>query len=48
MLADRLADDHHQALIALGGGPLEDELAAARHAYESLQQAVIRRVGRSL
>lgn len=41
VLADRLADDHHQALIALGGGPLEDELAAAWHAYESLQQAVI-------
>jgi hypothetical protein len=40
VLADRLADDHRQALIALGGGPLEDELAAARDAYESLQQAV--------
>ena len=40
VLADRLADDHQQALIALGGGPLEDELAAARRAYESLQQAV--------
>lgn len=43
-LADRLADDHLVALMALrghGGALLEDRLADARHAYESLHEAAI-------
>jgi len=43
VVADRLADDYRQALMALrarGGAPLEDELAAAQQSYDSLQQAI--------
>jgi len=42
-LADRLADDHLVALTALrevDAAPLDDRLAAARHAYEALHGAV--------